>query len=34
MHFLKLSFVKRLRRRNGASSSFWQKRHYDRKVRD
>ena len=30
LHFLKLSFTKRL----GASGSFWQKRYYDRNVRD
>jgi putative transposase len=30
MHFLKLSFTKRLRR----PGSFWQKRHYDRNIRD
>ena len=36
MHFLKLSFAKRLRSRSGAveSASFWQKRYYDRNVRD
>ena len=36
MHFLKLSFTKRLRSQTGAmeSSSFWQKRYYDRNVRD
>ncbi len=36
MHFLKLSFAKRLRSRSGAvqSRSFWQKRYYDRNVRD
>ena len=36
MHFLKLSFAKRLRARSktGESSSFWQKRYYDRNVRD
>jgi putative transposase len=36
MHFLKLSFSKRLHSRNGSagSSSFWQKRYYDRNVRD
>jgi REP element-mobilizing transposase RayT len=34
LHFLKLSFAKRLRGRIGASSSFWQKRYYDRNVRD
>ena len=30
LHFLKLSFTKRL----GAAGSFWQKRYYDRNVRD
>jgi putative transposase len=30
MHFLKLSFTKRLRR----PGSFWQKRYYDRNLRD
>jgi putative transposase len=36
IHFLKLSFAKRLRGRNGAEGfcSFWQKRYYDRNVRD
>lgn len=36
MHFLKLSFAKRLRSGRGAleSGSFWQKRYYDRNVRD
>ena len=36
MHFLKLSFAKRLRSRKRAieSSSFWQKRYHDRNVRD
>ena len=36
IHFLKLSFAKRLRSQRGAtgSSSFWQKRYYDRNVRD
>ena len=36
IHFLKLSFVKRLRSRKRVteSSSFWQKRYYDRNVRD
>ena len=36
MHFLKLSFAKRLRSSRGAleSGSFWQKRYYDRNVRD
>jgi len=30
MHFLKLSFTKRLRH----TGSFWQKRYYDRNIRD
>jgi putative transposase len=36
IHFLKLSFAKRLRSRKDAKepSSFWQKRYYDRNVRD
>ena len=36
IHFLKLSFAKRLRSRKRATepSSFWQKRYYDRNVRD
>lgn len=36
IHYLKLSFAKRWRSRRGApeSSSFWQKRYYDRNVRD
>ena len=36
IHFLKLSFAKRLRtlRRNPESGSFWQKRYYDRNVRN
>jgi REP-associated tyrosine transposase len=34
MHFLKLAFAKRLRGQNGAETSFWQKRYYDRNVRD
>ena len=33
MHYLKLSFVKRLRARESAGS-FWQKRYYDRNLRD
>ena len=33
LHFLKLSFSKRLRRCEGAGS-FWQKRYYDRNIRD
>ena len=32
IHFLKLSFTKRLRHRG--TGSFWQKRYYDRNVRD
>jgi REP-associated tyrosine transposase len=36
IHYLKLSFAKRLRSRRGAmqSGSFWQKRYYDRNVGD
>ena len=35
IHFLKLSFTKRLRyQENVGSGSFWQKRYYDRNVRD
>ena len=35
IHFLKLSFAKRLRsRRPERPGSFWQKRYYDRNVRD
>ena len=36
IHYLKLSFAKRLRSREGRveSRSFWQKRYYDRNVRD
>jgi putative transposase len=36
IHYLKLSFAKRLRSREGRveSGSFWQKRYYDRNVRD
>jgi putative transposase len=36
VHFLKLSFAKRLHSRKPAteSGSFWQKRYYDRNVRD
>ena len=36
IHYLKLSFAKRLRSRRGAMEpkSFWQKRYYDRNVRD
>jgi putative transposase len=36
IHYLKLSFAKRLRSRKGATTprSFWQKRYYDRNVRD
>jgi REP-associated tyrosine transposase len=34
IHFLKLSFTKRLRSQtNAGSGSFWQKRYYDRNVR-
>lgn len=35
LHFLKLSFTKRLRNSSpDGSGSFWQKRYYDRNVRD
>ncbi len=34
MHFLKLSFTKRLNHANCESGPFWQKRYYDRNVRD
>jgi putative transposase len=36
IHYLKLSFAKRLSSRKGVaeSKSFWQKRYYDRNVRD
>ena len=34
LHFLKLSFTKRLPRLIGETGSFWQKRYYDRNVRD
>jgi len=34
LHFLKLSFTKRLSGLTGESGSFWQKRYYDRNVRD
>jgi hypothetical protein len=34
MHYLKLSFAKRLRSESAAEESFWQKRYYDRNVRD
>jgi len=36
IHFLKLSFAKRLRSRKRAteSNAFWQKRYYDRNLRD
>ena len=35
IHYLKLSFTKRLRSpKLGAPGSFWQKRYYDRNVRD
>ena len=36
IHYLKLSFAKRLRRHSQGSSScvFWQQRYYDRNVRD
>ena len=34
IHFLKLSFAKRLYAGTGEAGSFWQKRYYDRNVRD
>ncbi len=36
IHYLKLSFAKRLRSRTATTTprSFWQKRYYDRNVRD
>ena len=36
LHYLKLSFAKRMRSRRsaGESGTFWQKRYYDRNVRD
>src|ERR1051326_5822101 len=34
MRFLKLTFAKRLRLIEGGDGSFWQKRYYDRNVRD
>ena len=34
LHFLKLSFTKRLPGLTGETGSFWQKRYYDRNVRD
>ena len=34
IHYLKLSFTKRLRSRQPGIGSFWQKRYYDRNVRD
>jgi putative transposase len=34
LHFLKLSFTKRLQGLTGETGSFWQKRYYDRNVRD
>jgi len=36
VHYLKVSFAKRLRSQRGAteSGSFWEKRYYDRNIRD
>src|ERR1700751_6125739 len=34
IRFLKLSFSKRLHQLNGKGGAFWQKRYYDRNVRD
>jgi putative transposase len=34
IHFLKLAFTKRLHSRFPGSGSFWEKRYYDRNVRD
>jgi putative transposase len=34
LHYLKLSFTKQLHRETGFVGSFWQKRYYDRNVRD
>ena len=34
IHYLKLSFTKRLRSQQPANGSFWQKRYYDRNVRN
>jgi putative transposase len=34
MHYLKLSFAKQLHSNTGFADSFWQKRYYDRNVRD
>jgi putative transposase len=34
IHFLKLSFTKRVRRDRGGHGPFWLKRYYDRNVRD
>jgi hypothetical protein len=34
LHFLKLSFAKRLPGLTGETGSFWQKRYYDRNLRD
>ena len=34
IHYLKLSFAKQLRRTASEPESFWQKRYYDRNVRD
>ena len=34
LHYLKLSFTKQLHGKTGFAGSFWQKRYYDRNVRD
>ena len=34
LHFLKLAFAKRARKMRSAGGPFWQKRYYDRNVRD
>jgi len=34
LHYLKLSFTKQLHSKTGFAGSFWQKRYYDRNVRD
>ncbi len=34
IHYLKLSFTKRLHSRRPGTGPFWQKRHYDRNVRN
>ena len=33
MHFLKLSFAKRVHRASGSKGAFWQRRYYDRNLR-